>query len=267
HLIIVFNDITETMEAQEKQSRLLTELQRSNEALQEFTRAASHDLKEPIRKIVFFSGKLKYLLNDKLTEDESQLLERVEKSSERMKGLVEDLLEYSYVEQNGREKEATDLNTVLALILSDLELPINEKNAIVKVANLPVVDGYRRQLQQLFQNLVSNALKYHKSGVQPEINISVENVTGKSCGFNVPDVFRERDFYLINVQDNGIGFAQSDAERIFNIFTRLHGNNEYSGTGIGLAIVRKVVENHGGYICAESEPGEGACFHVLLPAK
>jgi signal transduction histidine kinase len=160
------------------------------------------------------------------------------------------------------EMEEVDLNAKVAMVLSDLEVAIEEKNANVIVEPLPVVKGFRRQLQQLFQNLVSNALKYSKAGVSPEIRITASVVSGDQTLLKLP---AEKKYHLVEVKDNGIGFDQEYAERIFQMFHRLHGRSEYSGTGIGLAIAKKVVENHRGFIWAEGKPGEGATFRVLLP--
>jgi len=182
-----------------------------------------------------------------------------------MQMLVDDLLEYSHVSFNPRETEAIDLNDKVSLILVDLEMIAKEKNATVTVHPLPVINGYKRQIQQLFQNLIGNALKYSKPGEPSHIEISSKEVKGSDSGINVAPGDQEKLFYLISVKDNGIGFDQSSAEKIFGMFHRLHGNNEYSGTGIGLAIAKKVVENHHGYIKAEGKEGQGATFHLLLP--
>jgi PAS domain S-box-containing protein len=245
--------------------QLNEELTRSNTNLEEFTRAASHDLKEPIRKVDFFIDRLKMSLQNKIGEEENTLFERVESATGRMRLLIDDLLEYSHLTQTQREQETIDLNNKIQLILTDLELMIREKNATIDVDKLPVVKGHRRQLQQLFQNLISNGLKYSKPGEPSKIKISSKTITGKEVAFLLPPETASQEFYLIEVCDNGIGFDQNDAERIFNVFTRLHGNKEYPGTGIGLSIAKKVVENHHGYIYAKGEPGKGACFSVLLP--
>jgi PAS domain S-box-containing protein len=245
--------------------QLNNELEQSNSNLEEFARIASHDLKEPIRKVAFFVDRLKILLGDKTTEDEQTLFERIESATERMRLLIDDLLEYSHLIPPQNEQENVDLNDKIKIILSDLELMIREKNASVNVGALPTVKGHRRQLQQLFQNLISNALKYNKPGEPPIINIDSKTIKGKNAEIQVPPEKSSQEFYLIKICDNGIGFDQSDAERIFNVFTRLHGNKEYLGTGIGLSIARKVVDNHHGYIYSNSEPGKGACFSVLLP--
>ena len=263
-LIHIFTDVTDVKEAEIRQQALLEELKRSNQSLEEFTSAASHDLKEPIRKVQFFTDRLMNHLEGRLTDDENQILDKIVSATARMKLLVDDLLEYSHVDRGQQEMEDVGLNRKVRLVLSDLDLMITEKKAVVNVAELPTVKGYRRQLQQLFQNLVSNALKYSKPEVAPIVHIRSKVVKGAEAGFDVAAEDKQKTFHLIEVQDNGIGFEQQDADRIFNIFTRLHGNNEYSGTGIGLAIVKKVVENHKGYIMAVSRPGEGATFRILL---
>lgn len=245
--------------------QLNEELARSNSNLEEFTRAASHDLKEPIRKVDFFIDRLKSSLSSKLGEEEKTSFERVESATERMRLLIDDLLAYSHLTQSQREQEKIDLNDKIRLILTDLELVIKEKNAVIEIGKLPVVKGHRRQLQQLFQNLISNALKYNKADTPPRIEITAKTISGKEASIMLSSEASTKEFHLIKICDKGIGFDQTDAERIFNVFTRLHGNKEYSGTGIGLSIAKKVVENHHGYIYATGEPGKGACFSVLLP--
>ena len=246
--------------------QLNEDLARSNTNLEEFTRAASHDLKEPIRKVDFFVDRLKTSLENKINADEKTLFDRVESATDRMRLLIDDLLEFSHLTQSKRKPEKIDLNDKMRLILADLELIIREKNASINIDKLPTVKGHRRQLQQLFQNLVSNSLKYSKAGSRPEIKISSKKIVGREASISLQPEAAAQEFYLIEVCDNGIGFEQNDAERIFNVFTRLHGNKEYPGTGIGLSIAKKVVENHHGYIYAKGEPGKGACFSVLLPA-
>ena len=240
------------------------ELMRSNENLEAFAHAASHDLKEPIRKINFFIDRLKSQLSDRLKEEDRQTFARIENASQRMGALIDDLLLYSHVSQLPHEKEMVDLNEKVKKVLEDLELDIEQKQAQISVAHLPVIKGYRRQLQQLFQNLIGNALKYSKPGVAPVIGITCGTVTGQEIGYT-SDGEASQPYHLIEVKDNGIGFEQKEAERIFQMFQRLHGNTEYRGTGVGLSIVRKVVENHNGKVIAESKPGAGAIFKVYLP--
>lgn len=232
------------------------ELKRSNQNLEEFAHAASHDLKEPIRKIHFFTNQLKVQLSTHLNEAEIRSFNRIENATERMGNLIDDLLLYSHVSQRPHEKENVDLAQNVQRVLEDLELDIEEKMAVIRVAKLPTVKGYRRQLQQLFQNLISNALKYTRADVSAIIDVTASEVTENG-----------RRYYLIAVKDNGIGFEPEYADKIFQMFTRLHGKNEYSGTGVGLSIVKKVVENHNGFIRVESIPGEGSTFSVYLPAE
>lgn len=242
------------------------ELARSNSNLEEFAHAASHDMKEPIRKVLTFSNMLKTSLEPRLTEKEKDLFGRVENAAQRMGILVDDLLEYSHVSEWPLEKEEVDLNVKVKKVLADLELLIEEKKAQVKLGQLPTIRGYKRQVQQLLQNLISNALKYSKPEQEPVIVVTAQLVHGHKVALRVlPEQLGHR-FHLLEVKDNGIGFEQKYAEKIFRMFQRLHDKSEYSGTGVGLSIARKVVENHGGYIWAESKPGAGATFKVLLPA-
>jgi PAS domain S-box-containing protein len=265
HLITIFTDVTKTQETELQQTQLIEELRRSNESLEDFSYAASHDLKEPIRKIQVFTTLLTEKMQDHPKEDEKRLLERISNAADRMRLLVDDLLEYSHVSFNPREDEEIDLNEKVALILVDLDMQVKEKNASVNVHPLPVIHGFKRQIQQLFQNLISNSLKYSKPGFDPVIDISCKEVKGSEADIKVGVADQEKLFYQIELKDNGIGFEPGSAEKIFGMFQRLHGNNEYSGTGIGLAIAKKVVENHHGYIKAEGQEGKGATFRLLLP--
>ncbi len=243
----------------ERTQELITtnqELARSNQNLEEFAYAASHDLKEPVRKIQFFTQKLKDQLKTQLSEAEEKSFSRIKNAAERMGLLIDDLLLYSHVSQRPLEKEKVDLNQKIQRVLEDLELDIQEKGAIIHYENLPVLKGYRRQLQQLFQNLLSNAIKYSKAGEPPRINISGSLVS-----------LEGKNYHQITIQDNGIGFEQEYAEKIFQMFTRLHATAEYKGTGVGLSIAKKVVQNHDGFINVESNPNEGSVFIVHLPAE
>jgi light-regulated signal transduction histidine kinase (bacteriophytochrome) len=246
----------ELAEANETLQNINKELHRSNQNLEEFAHAASHDLKEPVRKIHFYTHQLKEQLNTRLKESELRSFNRIENASQRMGNLIDDLLLYSHVSQRPHETEAVDLNQKVQNVLEDLELDIEEKQAVIQVSRLPTVKGYRRQLQQIFQNLISNALKYSRQDEPPHITIVASMV-----------IENKRSYHLIEVKDNGIGFEPEYAEKIFQMFTRLHGKAEYSGTGVGLSIVKKVVENHNGFIRAESIPGEGSNFMVFLPAE
>jgi light-regulated signal transduction histidine kinase (bacteriophytochrome) len=184
-----------------------------------------------------------------------------------MRVLINDLLSYSDTTLGITATEEVALTEVVKDVLDDMEATIIEQQANIDVTDLPSVNGDHRQLRQLMQNLISNAVKYRKKDTQPQIQIAAQMVQGKDIEANIPLEIRSHSFHLITVKDNGIGFDPDDAERIFRLFQRLHGKAEYEGTGVGLAIVQKVVENHHGYIWAEGEPGVGATFKVLLPIK
>lgn len=253
-VVIHFTDFSELKHLQLELERKITELERSNQHLEEFTHAASHDMKEPIRKINIFTAMLKQQLGDQLQDRELQTLERIEQASLRMGTLVDDLLVYSKVSLQPHEKETVELDKVMQHVLEVLDLEIEEKQATINITALPSVKGYRRQLQQLFQNLVSNAVKYHKEGITPVVDITTFIATDNG-----------KQFHVIEVKDNGIGFEMEYSEKIFQMFTRLHGKSAYAGTGVGLSIARKVAINHDGAIGVESRPGEGTAFRVYLP--
>jgi len=243
------------------------ELMRLNANLEDFAYAASHDLKEPIRKIHFFSDRLKSQLEGQLNGEQKLFFERMENASSRMASLVDDLLAYSQATKGLGEEEEVDLNKKLQLVLGDLELEVQQTKAKVVVGRLPTIHGSKRQMQQLFHNLIGNALKYSKPDLPPVVQITATEVNGIDVRQHLPADKMAKRYHLIQVSDNGIGFAQEDARRIFNVFTRLHGNAEYRGSGVGLSIAQKVVQNHGGYIWAEGIPGQGATFKILLPAE
>lgn len=251
---------TRELESQKK------ELERSNANLEDFAYAASHDLKEPIRKIRTFADRLKNRLGGRLLDEDQHYFQRMQKATERMQLLIDDLLAYSHVSTSEEYYDDIDLGKKVAQVLEDLEVEIAEKNAKITVGPLPVIKGHRRQIQQLFQNLLTNALKFRKPDVSPLIQISWREVRSEDIGsLNLPQEIQYQLYNLIEISDNGIGFEQEYADRIFKMFQRLHGKTEYEGTGIGLSIVRKVVENHKGFVVANSQPGEGATFKVFLP--
>lgn len=263
-------DITgekKTAELLEQKVELRTqELKAVNEQLKQFTYAASHDLQEPLRKISFFLDRLLINLGPSLDDGNKKIADRIQHTTGRMRSLIDDLLAYSNTSLGVTRFSAVDLTNTIHNVLDDMEATIIEKEAHVKVGNLPTVKGDQRQLRQLFQNLISNALKYHKKDAAPKVYITSSAVKGEAAGITIPDEQKGETFYLVEVIDEGIGFEAEDAARIFGLFQRLHGKAEYDGTGVGLAIVQKVAENHSGYIWAESRSGVGATFKLLLPA-
>lgn len=252
-VVLHFTDFTKLKHLQLELERKIAELERSNKSLGEFAHAASHDLKEPIRKIQIFISQLRTQLAGTIGEN-LPILDKIENSADRMYELIDDLIEYSHVSAHPLEKEDVNLNQTIKNALEELELAVAQKKAVVKSEILPNVRGYSRQLQQLFQNLISNAIKYAKDNIAPSIEITsrLDNVDGKS-------------FHVVTVKDNGIGFDQQYEHKIFEMFARLHGKNQYTGNGIGLSIVKKIVNNHHGMIKARSAVGEGSIFEVYIP--
>jgi signal transduction histidine kinase len=230
--------------------RRAAELARSNEELDQFASIASHDLQEPLRKVRTFSEQLVVTEGDRLSEQGLDYLQRSNAAAERMQKLVEDLLRFSRVTTQGHPFAPVDLNEITRQVLLDLEGQVERTGAVVHVGTLPTINGDALQMRQLLQNLVSNALKFHRAGVVPEVTID---------GVVADDQLR------LSVRDNGIGFDPQYSLRIFRVFERLHGRTEYPGTGIGLALCRKIAERHGGTIAAESEAGVGSTFTVTLP--
>jgi light-regulated signal transduction histidine kinase (bacteriophytochrome) len=231
--------------------------------LESFNRVASHDLQEPLRKIQTFISRISE--NDKanLSEKGKEYVSKIESSASKMRILIDDLLLFSRTNKAEKIFEKTDLNLLLANASQELAQDIEEKNAIIQSSQLPVLNVIAFQMQQLFVNLIGNALKYNKPGVAPEIKIECEKLSTKDLPVFITD--KRKEYYKISVSDNGIGFEQEYAEKIFILFNRLHQKSDYAGTGIGLSICKKIAENHNGYIIAEGEPGVGATFSVFLP--
>jgi len=238
------------------------ELELRNHELQQFSWVVSHDLNEPIRKIQIFIKIIKELY---LTADEKAIdyVDRTIKSAERMQTLITDLLAYSRLSSQVKP-ETTDLNVVLQEVISDFDYMIERKNATIKTSELPTIDSIPSQLRQVFQNLIGNALKFSGNTDHPVIEITSEIIADKS--FESP-VSGDGKFCRIVVKDNGIGFDEIYLDRIFIIFQSLNDRQKYEGTGIGLAIAKKIIEKHNGLITAKSQIGEGASFIIILPLK
>ncbi len=238
------------------------ELAHSNDELQQFAFVTSHDLKEPLRKIQIFG---KMVFEKALKENQLQYsgpLGRIVQSSERLTGLINDLLDFSQLSAGPMTLTPTDLGEVVQQTLADLGVLIEEKAALVEVGKLPVIQAVPGQLQQLFQNLITNALKFSKKDVPPHIRIRAERISRKA--FDAP-VHTKGAFVRISIADNGIGFSEQYLYKIFTLFQRLHSREAYEGTGLGLAIVQKIINLHNGIITAQSEEGEGATFTFILP--
>lgn len=239
------------------------QLETSNQELAQYAYVASHDLQEPLRKVMMFTN----LLNDRINSDEHKpLIDKILKSTGRMSMLIRDLLEFSRLLNTDVKFTETDLTAIVKAIRDDFELMIEEKNASIELMNLPVLEAVPLQMNQLFYNLISNALKFIPDGRKPDIKISCE-IAGKELIAEHISNPSETGYYLISVQDNGIGIEEQYSKQIFDVFKRLHGRDEYSGSGIGLAICRRIVTNHYGAIYVNSKLNEGTAFRILLPVK
>lgn len=231
---------------------LIEELKRSNEELQQFAYVSSHDLQEPLRTITSFTQLIERRYKNRLDSDADEFIEYIVDAAKRMQTLINDLLNYSRVATRGKEFKLTDTKEVLENTLSNLYATINESHAQITHENLPEIMADKRQMIQLFQNLIGNAIKFKKPGTHPEIHVKARKDENK----------RE---YIFSVADNGIGIEKQYMNRIFVIFQRLHTRNEYEGTGIGLAVSKRIVERHGGTIWVDSEPQSGSTFYFTIP--
>ncbi len=239
-----------------------TELEFSNHELQQFTWVVSHDLKEPLRKIEIFTK----IIKEKYLKDEEKAFDYAERtigSAERMAKLINDLMDYSRLSSIVLP-EKIDLSDIVQEVLSDLEYVIDEKKAVIKLDEFPVLNGVPSQLRQVFQNLIGNALKFSRQEINPLIEITSEIIAERNFDSAISP---EGNFCRITVKDNGIGFDERYLDKIFVIFQSLNDRTQYEGTGIGLAIAKKIIEKHNGLITATSEPGVGSRFIIILPLK
>lgn len=247
----------------EELAKVNTALQHNNQELEQFAYIASHDLQEPLRKVSTFTEMLKTSLGE--VDPRSQTyLTKITASTARMLQLIKDVLNFSQLSAGKETFVPVDLNDVVAALTADFELLIEQKGAVIRYGNLPTVDAIPLQMQQLFGNLVSNALKFSRADAQPVITITSQPFVPNQKKA-VDGLLHNREYVHIKITDNGIGFSQEYADRIFGIFQRLHGRTEYAGTGIGLALCKKIAQNHHGEIWAAGIEGTGAVFNVLLP--
>ena len=240
------------------------ELKKSNTELQQFAYVASHDLQEPLRKIMIFSDRL--TSGSDLSESRRNYIDKIADSAQRMSQLIHDLLDFSRATRTSERMERTDLAAILQIVLSDFDLLIKEKNALVVVDQLPVIEAIPLQMEQLFHNLISNALKFSKERTPPVIRIGSKKLDKDEVAA-IGGLDKNLDYVELIFEDNGIGFSNEFAEQIFVLFQRLNGRHEYPGTGIGLALCRKIVDNHGGRIFANSLESIHTQFHVVLPME
>ena len=266
-MIVIVRNITALKKAEEELKKHTQKLEQSNRDLKDFAYVASHDLQEPLRKIQTFGERLRNKCAAALGEAGSDYLYRMQNAAERMQILITDLLTYSQVTTKSRPFLPVNLNEIVKNVLSDLEIRIENVSGKVIVERLPTIESDTLQMRQLFQNLIGNALKFHRKDAPPVIKVysslpstaSQDDASEGSPGDN--------ELCQVIVEDNGIGFEDQYADRIFSVFQRLHGRNEYEGTGVGLSICRKIAERHGGTIVTQSAVGKGSKFIVTLPVK
>ena len=269
-LVGIGRDITERKNAEdalrnseEKTREFAAQLSRSNRELQDFAYVASHDLQEPLRKIMVFGERLKERINEKLDTESNDCLDRMQKAATRMQNLINELLTFSRVTTKAKPFEPVDLAKVARDVVGDLEGRIEMVKGQVEIGSLPVIDAEALQMRQILQNLIGNALKFRRPEVSPVVKVEAQIISGRrpQSGPEAP----EEQLCRLTVSDNGIGFDEKYLDRIFTVFQRLHSRNEYEGTGMGLAIARKIALFHRGDITAKSKPGSGSTFIVTLP--
>jgi light-regulated signal transduction histidine kinase (bacteriophytochrome) len=237
-------------------------LEQSNRELEDFAYVASHDLQEPLRKVQAFGDRLKEKYGDALDERGRDYIVVMQNAALRMQTLINGLLTYSRVTTQAQPFEPVNLNQVAQEVVSDLETRIEQVGGKVEIKDLPTVEADPLQMRQLLQNLIGNGLKFHRDDAPPLIKVWAKPVQSDGNG-HISSV----EMYQVMIEDNGIGFEEQYRERVFQVFQRLHGRDEYEGTGIGLATCRKIVERHGGVITANSTPGQGSTFIFTVPAK
>ncbi len=262
---VTFDDVSKEKGYEEELKIFISDLKRSNNELEQFAFVASHDLQEPLRKIQTFGDRLKLTAKDSLQENSIIYIDKMLSAAGRMSSLINDLLSFSRLVRTSDPGIKTDLNKVILDVINDLEITILNKQASIKYEKLPVIVGIPSQFYQLFFNLIGNALKFSRPGINPEISIKVEIFNSSSqYPANSSGGFQE-PFVRISIIDNGIGFENQYSDRIFEVFQRLNGRNEFEGTGIGLAICKRIVSNHRGIISAVGDLNKGSVFIVELP--
>jgi PAS domain S-box-containing protein len=261
--VVIFKDITERKRAEETLARKAAELARSNAELEQFAYVASHDLQEPLRKIRAFGDRLKAKLDSTEFTEGRDYLERMQNAAARMQTLINDLLTFSRVISTTQPFVPVDLNAVTREVLGDLEVRIEQTKAQIDVGELPTIDADPMQLRQLLQNVIGNALKFQPPGGMPVVEVRGQIL--KQPFSNAAEPTPDDEICEITVADNGIGFDEKYTDKIFAMFQRLHGRSEYEGTGVGLAVCRRITDRHSGTITARSKLGEGATFIIHLP--
>jgi len=265
-VLCINRDITALRTFEKDQERNIRELNRSNRDLEEFAYIASHDLQEPLRKIAMFTERLKAKYANNLDKEGELFVERILASAGNMRMLIDNLLDFSRANRRSHTFDQVDIKNILDTVVAELELKIEETRARITFSGtFPVIEAVTSEMSQLFSNILSNAIKFRRADQPAEI--AVRSARLNKTERHLLGLPASQTFHKIEVQDNGIGFEPEYSERIFQIFQRLNGKSEYPGSGIGLAICKKIVEKHNGLIFAKSQPDQGATFTIILPEK
>ena len=263
--IIISRELKSRYTYQKQLERNINELNMSHAELEQIAFIASHDLQEPLRKMRTFSGRLLLLFKDKLDQEGTSILNKLDSAARRMQGLIQDVVDYISLINSEEPQQSIDLNALLFDVQNNLQKTITSKNVVITVAELPEITGYPFQVQLLFTNLIHNSIKFSREGIPPEVNITGEKIRATNP-FVVGKQPTEEQYLKIKVTDNGIGFENEFAKKIFVMFQRLHNQqSNYEGKGIGLAISKRVMSNHNGFISADGELGKGATFNLYFP--
>jgi len=249
-ILMLYLNITERKQGEERLKQTMAELDRSNKELEQFAYVTSHDLREPLRMMTSFSQSLEKRYKGKLDSTADEYIHFIVDGAVRMQGLIDDILVYSRVGTRGRPFEQVEMKQVFQEVLLNLKASIDETSAQITHGPLPVIQADPTQMKQVLQNLVGNAIKFSRGGVRPVVHVSAR---------------REDREWVFSVRDNGIGIDPELFGRLFNLFQRLHPPDKYPGTGVGLAVTKKIVQRHGGRIWVESEPEKGSTFHFSIP--
>lgn len=261
--ILLLREFFKRLRYQEELQLQLMALKQSHAELTQLAFAASHDLQEPVRKIRTFSDRLIIKQKDMLDDDSKKIIQRIDVSARRLQGMLEDVSGYMNLIDSREEKKLVSLRKIIEEAKDNFSDNISQKNAMITIGNMPELWVYPSQVRSMFRALIDNALKYSKAGQSPSITIYSEQIEGRRLGTAVPHL--DKTYNAITIQDNGIGFDIEFHDKIFQIFRRLHTQENFSGKGIGLAICQRVMANHNGVIIADAKPGEGASFTLLFP--
>jgi signal transduction histidine kinase len=262
--LVILKEYRQRTRYQKQLEQKMMEVNAYNVELEQIAFATSHDLQEPLRRIRTFSDRLLWKYRDQLNDDGKMILSRIDYSARRMQGLIEDLMNFANLVRGGEELSKVDANKLLQSVVEYLKSDIQQKKATIHIGQMPQITGFEKQLFLMFKALIDNAVKFSKPGIPPVVTIQCLQTTGEELA-HLDRRLLKKHFIRISIQDNGIGFSNEFGQKIFLIFQRLHGNAEYEGKGIGLAIVERVMTNHNGFVVATAQPDKGALFNLYFP--